>query len=390
MALDGTTPRTLLANLTIAAMPTSVVIGGLMPNTAYSIQAAAWTLMGLGPTSAPVVYKMDESASKKNPYPTDDASLPDGEDGGARSDEADGSDPPNQDVTQVMQQTWFILLLGGILLAVLCLFIGALIVRRTLNRKKALTAMNKPDPATGVGMDPTGMMAAGSVRGRHEVFWSRNGWSTNAKGSNEIDVQATLLPHGAQPLLTPPEYAELLDHHHQHHHQSADHCGGGGGVNQNLSLSSFLPRKDIFQRTNSQQLPHPAAYATTTLVARRQNGGLVVQQPLQQQQLKSLIQHPADGCGPPTSAAFSASDSSGYTTDELADRSRRNYMSTVAAAATAGTAHKNRMKLLPNLGELLPPPPRHPPPSPSLGVYDPINTAEVIFQFLIDQLFFSK
>ena len=103
------------------------------------------------------------------------------------------------------------------------------------------------------------MSATATARGR-DVFWSR-GWSSGVGKEAEVDAQATLLPHltvpapshhhqqrGQPAVAPPPEYAELLGH-----------CNGENHPN----LSSFLPRRMMTSQ------PHPAAYATTTLVTQR-------------------------------------------------------------------------------------------------------------------------
>ncbi|KZS08391.1 putative Roundabout 2 [Daphnia magna] len=354
VALDGTNPRTLLANLTIPALPTSVVIGGLNTNTAYSIQAAAWTLMGLGPTSPPVVYRMEPviSSSATNVRSGSSPSLAKPSDD---ENSMGGSDSAPQGVTQVVQETWFILLLGGILLAILCLLVAALLVRRNLAKKKALSALSKSDPIVDASCHGMVGGVAGTVRGR-EAFWSR-GWSTSIGNAKEMDAQATLLPHGVgttaimnRSLVPPPEYAELLGHGANQDQSQHQHPG-------QLSLSSFLPRRN----PNVQQ-PHPAAYATTTLVAHRNNASNSQQH---------CVNHDpyAASC-----SAFSASDSSGYTTDELGDRCRRPYPSGISSKSRQSNG-SNGVKPLPNLGELLPPPPRHPPPiNPSQGIFDRQNS----------------
>ena len=328
-------------------------------NTAYSIQAAAWTLMGLGPTSSPVVYRMEPMISSlatnvhSDSSPSLTKSSLDDENSGNS-----GSDSAPQGVTQVVQETWFILLLGGILLSILVMGITAIFVHRNLAKKKALSALSKSDPIVDASCHGMGGGVTGTIRGR-EAFWSR-GWSTSIGNTKEIDAQATLLPHGDgtaalanRSLVPPPEYAELLGHsmghdhmqHPQHMHSQHQHPG-------QLSLSSFLPRRNV-------QQPHPAAYATTTLVAHRNNN--------MQQQGGNHDPYTA------SCSAFSASDSSGYTTDELGERCRRGYPSGKSSKSRQSN-NSNGVKLLPNLGELLPPPPRHPPPSsPSQSVFDRPN-----------------
>lgn len=360
MALEGTTPSTLLANLTIPASPTSVVIGGLVTEAAYSIRAAAWTQMGLGPSSQPVVHKMTPAVA---PSKVANSLVPLSKSGVGEypSPDIEQSEPDSSGgVTQVVQETWFILLLGGILLAILCLLVAALIVRRNLAKKKALSTISKA--AT---MEPGGI--AGSVRGR-EAFWSR-GWSNGGIKEAEVDAQATLLPHhgsgAGQPsssLVAPPEYAELLGHciNQEQHPQG------------HLSLSSFLPRRNL---GIDQQ--HPAAYATTTLVTHRSNGSSV----------NNNAQHHPYGFNNPyaTSAGTAfASDSSGYTTDEMGDRHRRGFPSGKTKSNTNRQGSNNNVaKGLPDIGEFFPPPPRHPPPSsPSLSNDRPVHEVRLEFKGL--------
>ena len=328
VSLDGS--NTVLANLTLPALPTSVVIGGLVTDEAYSIRAAAWTQIGMGPASDAQVHRMEAMVSSKTLHPGN----PYGTEGSERGAGSDPSRDVTADIALVVQETWFILLLGGILLAILLLLIVALLVRRNLAKKKALSlALNKPN-----GMDDHTVIN-GSVRAR-DAFWSR-GWSTAVAKDAEMDAQATLLPHlgtathNNRTVVAPPEYAELLGH-------STNDQG-------HLSLSSFMPRRNI---NNGD---HPAAYATTTLVTQRTNASPYATSAAV---VPGMMGHPA------------SSDSSGYTTDELGDRSRRapsgvgpGYLTKTQSRQTSN----NNVKL-PNLGQLFPPPPRHPPPSsPSLA-----------------------
>lgn len=49
----------LLANLTLPATSTSIAVGGLEGGTRYAFKAAAWTQVGLGPSSPPVVLTIE-------------------------------------------------------------------------------------------------------------------------------------------------------------------------------------------------------------------------------------------------------------------------------------------------------------------------------------------
>lgn len=95
---------TYLANMTLPATPTSVIIGGLVPGTSYSIRAAAWTSAGVGPASPSTSLTMDtlsfthrgssELSVEGNPNPFD------------------GAPRVTSDVAHVVQETWFILAIG--------------------------------------------------------------------------------------------------------------------------------------------------------------------------------------------------------------------------------------------------------------------------------------
>ncbi len=327
--------------MTIPATPTSVVIGGLVADTVYSISAAAWTQVGLGPASPSVIHKM--SALVPGTTKTVHPAPPSSKRGDGHPADIERAESDSSDVSQVVQEPWFILLLGGILLAILCLLVGALFVRRSLARKKALSTIRKADPMDSNTTSGVGGIA-GSIRGR-DVFWTARGWSAgNGLKEAEVDAQATLLPQGStlqrSNLIAPPEYAELLGGHGVHQEQQPGQ----------QSLSSFLPRRNL--NVNQQ---HPAAYATTTLVTHRNNNG-----PNSYHQPSTFNSNPYATSG----TAFSASDSSGYTTDELGDRYLRGNLSAGKTNSNRQASNNNIVKTaLPNLGELFPPPPRHPPPA---------------------------
>lgn len=351
----------LLANMTLPAQPTSVVINGLTPENAYWIRAAAWTSAGLGPASAAAVYRMDPSLLSKTSAASQETDSSDGKTGrsaaeaaaGGQSNDLSAQDLTPSGVTVVVQETWFILLLGGILLAILILLIAALIVRNRLARNKALSSAVASK--TNSPLDERSVLAGSgrSTVGGHllplhqqpfqqtpvrDVFWAR-GWASSGVKEAEADAQASLLPHlggalhtNSRSVVPPSEYAELLGH--------------AGTADHHLSLSSFLPRRTVPQQQ------HPAAYATTTLVTQRSGGGIGGS-------TFSSSPHPN-----------STSDSSEYATDELGgggERQRRTYN------GKQPLRQHNSTKLPPNLGDLLPPPPRHPPPPPSSPAVDRRN-----------------
>ena len=121
---------------------------------------------------------------------------------------------------QVVQETWFILVLGGVLLTMLVLLVAALLVRRRWARKKALSTAAK----TGVVGDLTAPLNCGSGAGAEDAagrLWSR-GWHSHAATTNlagkEAELETSLLPQYANSMargVPPPEYAELLNHCNQ-------------------------------------------------------------------------------------------------------------------------------------------------------------------------------
>ena len=322
--MDLEETSTNLANLTLLGdSSTSVVIGGLLAGTTYSIRAAAWTSAGLGPASAVKTFHMvsvpaSEIAVASIPreeYPIDPY--------GTFGDPSSGI---TSDVTQVVQQPWFIFLLGGLFLAALVMLIAVLMVRGRIAKKKAMTSsVQKSDPHC--SSQDRADSVNGQVRGRD--LWSR-GWHSATTASTtkeaELEVKTSLLPQYANSIVRcgvpPPEYAELMN-------QNQDHHGSG-----HLSLSSFLPRK-------AANMHPPSAYATTTLVA-----------------APSARSH-----GSYLGSANLKSDSSScsYTTDE------NNASRSSCRKSQEGRRHRNENsgghhQQIPNWADMLPPPPRHPPP----------------------------
>ena len=215
--------------MTLPATPTSVIIGGLVPGTSYSIRAAAWTSGGVGPASPSASLTMDSLSFTHRG--SSELSL----EGPTGAYPFDGTSGVTSDVTQVVQETWFILAIGGVLLAMLVLLIAALVIRRRWARNKAMSSVSKVEPP-GLGGAGGGLGGAGAddhsgslsvqVRGR-DIIWSR-GWHSAANGSvgdslkqAEMEAQAALLPQYADTGvatrcgLPPPEYAELSNNHNQ-------------------------------------------------------------------------------------------------------------------------------------------------------------------------------
>lgn len=205
-----------LANMTLPATPTSVIIGGLVAGTSYAIRAAAWTSGGLGPASSATSFIIEALSFQRSGGADVVDPLQPRRNGDIYGPFDDASNGITSDVTQVVQEKWFILVIGGVVLTTLVLVIAALVIRRRWVRKKAMSSVSKVEPP---GDDHSTLN--GQVRGR-DIIWSR-GWHSAASGAvkeAEMEAQTTLLPQYADAAIArcgmpPPEYAELLNHHNQ-------------------------------------------------------------------------------------------------------------------------------------------------------------------------------
>ena len=335
--------------MTLPPTPTSVIVGNLVTGSSYSIRAAAWTLAGLGPATEAATFTMEMLSFQPHlPQQPPYTSSADDIDG----DDSESSNPYNPlgkpgrngggVATQVVQETWFILAIGGVLLATLILLVAALILRRRWVRNKAISSVQKVELSDGSGGGCSDELMRHSIRsashGTRDLLWSR-GWQSghvNRNGSSvlstsqkeaELEASKALLPHGAPP----PEYAELLV---QHNGPDANH----------LSLSSFLPRRSSNSNSSSNgnnnncmvmQTP-PSAYATTTLV------------------------NPSARHGPYSSKSSADSSTSGsYALDQQHHPAHQERGNRKNGSVNGFLAHQQR---IPNWADLLPPPPSHPPP----------------------------
>lgn len=364
--------ETLLANMTLPPTPTSVIIGNLVAGSSYSIRAAAWTLAGVGPASDPASFTMEVLSFQQHPQaPTLDDELDgdvDGVDPYTHFDNRGLKPPVGGVATPLMKETWIIVAIGVTLLAILCLFLAVLFIRRRWIRNKAMSSVQKSrvlelnGGSVGLGEGNLLHSVCSGSSGTRDLLWSR-GWHSGGTGHHhsrsgtvsasqkeaEMEAQNPLLaqqPH--QPYgnsgIAPPEYAELLNQHscQQQQHQSDQ---------SQLSLSSFLPRRNnnnsMGMLMQAQMQAPPSAYATTT-----------------------LVNPSARGHGPYSSKSSGGDSSSGsYIVGNVEDRnapgssssshhSRKN--SNGFLSNNGSSSHQQQR--IPNWADLLPPPPRHPPP----------------------------
>ncbi|XP_042897361.1 roundabout homolog 1 isoform X3 [Parasteatoda tepidariorum] len=100
------------------ATTTSVSLTNLTDGSIYKIQAAAFTAVGTGPFSLPIQPKIDFEAVTFNEKPTSAAS----------------------DIGDIVQQPWFIAVVGGLIFILLSAFFVGLFIRRRKAWKKELQA----------------------------------------------------------------------------------------------------------------------------------------------------------------------------------------------------------------------------------------------------------
>lgn len=106
----------ILANVSVEATSTSLLLGDLTAGETYSLQAAAFTKAGLGPFSSPASLRLDASRLQ----------LLEGR--------VLAVDPALGDL---VSEPWFLALIGSMVLVMVLLFAAMIIVRRTQIGKKS-------------------------------------------------------------------------------------------------------------------------------------------------------------------------------------------------------------------------------------------------------------
>uniref|UniRef100_A0A0P4YGA7 Receptor-type tyrosine-protein phosphatase alpha n=1 Tax=Daphnia magna TaxID=35525 RepID=A0A0P4YGA7_9CRUS len=199
----------LLANLTLPSTSTSIAVGGLEGGTRYAFRAAAWTQVGLGPSSPAVILAIEINQSSSTVPMTD-------------------QEASNPFPTHVAQETLMIILVGGTLLVLLLTVILVVIVRR----RKVCRDGNR---------------SRSSARGNqsNHLLWplpSHQPW-TNHSSSNSNDPSKDVHPQLG------PDYAEVFHH-------------------ANPSMSSFASssQQQHPQTLQPANMTAASAYASTTLI----------------------------------------------------------------------------------------------------------------------------
>ncbi|GLG97679.1 Hemolin [Gryllus bimaculatus] len=315
-----------LAQMTLNASTTSVLLNNLTTGGAYTARVAAYTRRGLGPFSSPVSLIMDPALLHQYP---------------PRAHPSEGSGG------SVVQETWFLVLMASLVLALVLGFVGMLYLRRRQAMGKELGHLNVPV------VNANDISQLNLMNGK-ETLWIDRGWRPADKDAG-LPSETKLLNTGAPSLelvSNTTDYAEV----------------------DTRNLTTFYS----CNRNNKDNVPEiPAPYATTTLInsiPRREmdNGHMFM---------------PITVGGPGEAKTSSSSDScvkpdlsSLDTNPEPGNKSSSPSSEVGNMYADDGNMQLRRLPLhqppsqvrkfpvggqqvLPNWSELLPPPPEHPPPS---------------------------
>ncbi|XP_023708253.1 protein sax-3 isoform X3 [Cryptotermes secundus] len=332
----------ILAQMTLNATTTSVLLNNLTTGGSYTARVVAYTHVGLGPLSAPVPLVMDPSLLHQYP---------------PRAHPSEGGDG-----SSVVRETWFLLLIGGTVLTLVLGFVGMLYLRRRQALSKELGHLNVPV------VNANDISQLNLMNGK-ETLWIDRGWRPANEDSSGICVETKLLNNQAtnQDLnSSATDYAEV----------------------DTRNLTTF------YSNCRTKEPDIPAPYATTTLINsmhRRDN--------MDNSHLFVPIAMGAPGGGEAKTSSSSDSCvkpdlSSLDTNPELGNKSssspsseigsvyiddsglpmRRVQPASVAgcrkfsapshtAVNSGGGQQAQGQTALPNWAEFLPPPPEHPPPS---------------------------
>ncbi|XP_069684562.1 roundabout homolog 2 isoform X2 [Periplaneta americana] len=319
-----------LAQMTLNATTTSVLLNNLTTGGSYTARVVAYTRVGLGPFSAPAPLVMDPALLHQHP---------------PRAHPSEGGDAGS-----VVREPWFLLLVGGTVLAVVLGFVGTLYLRRRQALSKELGHLNVPV------VNANDISQLNLMNGK-ETLWIDRGWRPANEDSSGICVETKLLNNQAAShdlTSSATDYAEV----------------------DTRNLSTF------YSNCRPKEPDIPAPYATTTLInsmPRRDtpdNNHLFVpiamggpggseaktsssSDSCVKPDLSSLDTNPEHGNK--SSSSPSSEMGSVYIDDSGLPAARRmpgcRKFSGPSNAAVGGQTP------LPNWAEFLPPPPEHPPPS---------------------------
>ncbi|XP_068086117.1 protein sax-3 [Anabrus simplex] len=325
----------ILAQLTLNATTTSVLLNNLTTGGSYSARVVSFTRVGLGTYSAPVPLVMDPSLLHQYPH---------------RARPSEGSDH------NVVHETWFLVLMGAMVLALVLGFIGMFYLRRRQALKKELGHLNVPV------VNANDISQLNLMNGK-ETLWIDRGW----RPADCADKDSSLLE------------TKLLNNHSMSHELSSNATDYAEVGTQNLT--TFY---------NCRKEPEiPAPYATTTLInsiPRRDNmesGHMFV--PLTiggpgeaktsnssdscvKPDLSSLDTNPETEkkSSSPSSEIgnmYIVTDDTGIQLQRLSHHQPLGIQGKFPAQHSSSASSDQGQQTLPNWSEFLPPPPEHPPPS---------------------------
>ncbi|GFG28560.1 hypothetical protein Cfor_11692, partial [Coptotermes formosanus] len=346
----------ILAQMTLNATSTSVLLNNLTTGGSYTARVVAYTRVGVGPFSAPVALIMDPALLHQYP---------------PRAHPSEG-----EDGSSVVRETWFLLLIGGTVLTLVLAFVGMLYLRRRQTLSKELGHLNVPV------VNANDISQLNLMNGK-ETLWIDRGWRPANEDSTGICVETKLLNNQATNHdlnSSATDYAEV----------------------DTRNLTTF------YSNCRAKEPDIPAPYATTTLInsmCRRENmdtsqlfapitvGGPVggeaktssSSDSCVKPDLSSLDTNPELGnksSSSPSSEIGSVyivcvPDDSGLPVRRVQPGSvagcRKFFGPSHSAINSVGGQQAQGQTVLPNWSEFLPPPPEHPPPSAAGSDTNPIS-----------------
>ncbi|XP_066991291.2 roundabout homolog 2 [Anabrus simplex] len=323
----------ILAQLTLNATTTSVLLNNLTTGGSYNARVVSFTRMGLGTFSAPVPLIMDPSLLHQYPH---------------RAHHSEGDDH------NVVRETWFLVLMGSMVLVLVLGFIGMVYLKRRQAMKKELGHLTVPV----VNANDISQM---NLMNGKETLWIDRGW----RPADCADKDSSLLE------------TKLLNNHSMNHELSSNTTDYAEVDTQNLTtFYNCRKEPDI-----------PAPYATTTLInsiPRRDNvesnhlfvpimmGGAGEAKTSSSNDscvkpdLSSLDTNPEIGkkSNSPTSEIGNLYiDDNGVQMWRLPQHQAMAVRAKFPTPPATSTNSDQSQQQLPNWSEFLPPPPEHPPPS---------------------------
>ncbi|XP_049767979.1 protein sax-3-like [Schistocerca cancellata] len=310
-----------LAQMTLNATTTSVLLNNLTTGSSYTARVVAYTRVGLGPFSAPAPLVMDPALLHQYPpraHPSESGAA-----GG------------------VVRETWFLVLMGVLIIAMAVGLVGFIYLRRRQALSKELGHLSVP-VVHGNDIPQLNLMNG------KETLWIDRGWRpTDCADKDSSGLLET----------------KLLNNQTLNHELSSNTTDYAEVDSRNLT-TFYNCRKD------QQQPEIPAPYATTTLInslPRRDNleSSHLFEPVNVADQGESKTSSSSDSCVKHNLSSMETNPDTGNKSSSMSSEIGSLYTDDNRLQANKLPVSHRGNELLPNWSEFLPPPPEHSPPSAS-------------------------